>query len=202
MAAHENRIASSGNPLAGADPEAVVQHVAVADSGAGPDDGEVVKLAALAELLRRRRRSSPIDARARADARARPDDGVLDDPASLEPGPRTEHGQASQPRALLDDCPRPHVDGRDEPGGGVHVGRRVDEREVRAERVAHLGREDPLEDVAMRLQIDSGVPTSSQYPGSAMPYTEPSAASLGNTSRSIETARPGGTSSSTSGSST
>ena len=40
------------------------------------------------------------------------------------------------------------------------------------------------------------MPTSSQYPGSAMPKTEPSSASRGKTSRSIETERPGGTRSS------
>ena len=40
----------------------------------------------------------------------------------------------------------------------MHLGARVDEREVAAERLAHLGRERALEDVAVRLQIRLGRP--------------------------------------------
>ena len=82
-----------------------------------------------------------------------PDDGVLDDTALGERRARAEDGEASEPRAVLDDRTRADVDGRDELRVGMHVGRLVDEREVGAERVSHLGLEDPLEHVAVRLEV-------------------------------------------------
>ena len=173
-----------------------------ADARARTDDRE----AADARSPRRARLPSPTREpttcsarpRSRPRRRPRPRRRALADARSC-----ADDRQAADPRAGVDDRARRRRDGRHEP--------RVRARPVavgstsvsRAERVADLRRDVPLEHVAVRLQVALGRADVEPVAGQREPVAAcPRSTSRGKTSRSIETARPGGTSSSTSGSST
>jgi len=137
------------------DAEAVVEDVALTQLRTRPDDCEVVELAACADagVVADDRADHP---RPCPDARSRTDDRALDDASFREPRAGSEHGQAAEARAVLDDGTRPDVDGWDELRAAVNVGGLVHQREVGAERLPDVRLEDPLEHVTMGLQVRLG----------------------------------------------
>ena len=187
----------------GADAEPVVEDVPLPDLGTRADDREVVELAAGAELgVVADDRADDARAARRRVVRA-PTTAFSTTPPSREARAGAEHGEAAEARALLDDRSGPDVHGRDELRARVHVRGLVDEREVGAERIADLRLEDALEHVAMRLQVRLGrADVEPVARAGRSRRRSPPRRAVGKTSRSIETARPGGTSSSTSGSRT
>ena len=184
------------------DPDAVIEHIPVTDLRARADDGEAADVAAGAELgpladdrARRRSCRSPTTAPAPIT-----DDSIDGAPPITRAG--ADHGEAPDAGARADRRSRADETGGTRRAPGSTSAPSASERVVGAERVADLGAEVPLEHVAVRLEIALGRADVEPVAGSASAEHGPSSTSRGNTSRSIETGRPGGIRSSTSGSST
>ena len=138
----------------------MVELVAAAERRARADDREVADLAPRAEL-RVVADDQAGDERPGADARPGAHDGVLDDGTGAEPRARAEDSEAPARAPVSTTAPRPTYTGGTARRPAAPPPR-VDEREVRSQRVSDLGRERALEDIAMRLQVGLRRPMSSQ----------------------------------------